>query len=427
MTNLQKITLRLSEVRSRLNEVSGLEGDLLTDEIRGEAEALQTEYRDLELKFRAATIAEGEAEAGALGALGNGDGQSAEIRGLFRKVSVGGDYLKAAAAGVGLSGAAVELASALDAPAVGASGGIVIPWEVLSPSESRALTDTGDLAGGVVQRPILQRLFGAGIFDALGVRLDAVPAGRSEWPLLTGGVDPSHVAEGSAGADPVAAVFSTEVLKPKKLTGAYSWTHELAAQVAEGESALRRDLGGSVKAKMSDAALNGDEASNSHEVNGFLHKIAAPDAPTAIAQFVDYAGAPSTAVDGVHAGKETEVSVVLGIDSYQHAASVFQTGSGSGESASEVIKRRSGGTMASSFIPAKVSATKIQNGNLLHAAGPNGGEARGDSVAALWSLEVIRDPYSKASQGVILTWITLWDFSAAFRASAYKRIAFKLA
>ena len=44
MTNLQKITLRLSEVRSRLNEVAGLEGDALTDEIRGEAETLQTEY-----------------------------------------------------------------------------------------------------------------------------------------------------------------------------------------------------------------------------------------------------------------------------------------------------------------------------------------------------------------------------------------------
>ena len=49
-------------------------------------------------------------------------------------------------------------------------------------------------------------------------------------------------------------------------------------------------------------------------------------------------------------------------------------------------------------------------------------------VAAIWpSLEVIRDPYSKASQGVILTWITLWDAECAFRSSAYKRISFKLA
>ena len=48
MTNAQKIRLRLSEVRQRLNEISGLEGDAFTDEIRAEAETLQNEYADLE-------------------------------------------------------------------------------------------------------------------------------------------------------------------------------------------------------------------------------------------------------------------------------------------------------------------------------------------------------------------------------------------
>ena len=52
---------------------------------------------------------------------------------------------------------------------------------------------------------------------------------------------------------------------------------------------------------------------------------------------------------------------------------------------------------------------------------------RADSVAAVWpTLEIIRDIYSQASQGVILTWITLWDMEAAFRAAAYRRIAFKV-
>ena len=72
----------------------------------------------------------------------------------------------------------------------------------------------------------------------------------------------------------------------------------------------------------------------------------------------------------------------------------------------------------------------IQNGNIYHAAGANGGGAsmRGDSVAAVWpSLEIIRDPYSKASQGVVLTWVTLWDLEAAFRSAAYERISFKIA
>ena len=53
---------------------------------------------------------------------------------------------------------------------------------------------------------------------------------------------------------------------------------------------------------------------------------------------------------------------------------------------------------------------------------------RGDSVAAIWpTLEVIRDPYTQASQGVVLTWVTLWDAQTAFRADAYQRVAFQLA
>ena len=34
-------------------------------------------------------------------------------------------------------------------------------------------------------------------------------------------------------------------------------------------------------------------------------------------------------------------------------------------------------------------------------------------------VELIRDPYSKASQGVVMTWVALWDAKVAFRASAY--------
>ena len=62
MTNRQKIELRLSEVRSRLNAISGFEGDALTDEIRGESETLRTEYADLETRHQAAIVAEPEPE-----------------------------------------------------------------------------------------------------------------------------------------------------------------------------------------------------------------------------------------------------------------------------------------------------------------------------------------------------------------------------
>ena len=438
MTNKQKIELRLSEVRSRLNEISGIEGDF-TDEIRNEAATLQTEYGDLEVRHRAAITSEAEDENRMQGAFSE-DGESAEIRQILGAVSIA-DYLTPASAGSGIEGRARELNAALKVEAVGKSGGVAIPWAVLAgpppAPEQRAFTATnqaaGAYAGGVAARPILQRLFGPGILDALGVRIDSVPSGRTEWPLITGGVAPTQKAEGTAAADAVAASFSTETLKPKRLTGVYEFTHEQAAQVPDIEAALRRDLADAVRSKMSALALNGNESTNAHEPDGFYRKIAAPTAPTAVATYEDFAGSHASAVDGIHAQREGEVSSVIGVASYQLAAKTYRTGAGSDEAASEALTRRSALCVASSYVPAPPSSganQDIQNGNIYHAAGPNGGgaEMRGDSVAAVWpTLEVIRDIYSKASQGVVLTWITLWDLEAAFRSAAYDRISFKVA
>ncbi len=434
MTPAQKFALKISEIRQRLNAISALESDAYDEAVQNEERALMAEFTQTETRFQNALKTEGDAQAAAAGAFGNGDGEQGERGRLLRETRMA-DYLGAAAAGIGLMGRPAELNAALEVPLSGGSGGVAIPWEVLltpearqaqRETEQRAFTDTGDYAGGIAQRPILQRLFGMDIMGALGVRIDSVPAGRTEWPVITGGVAPAQAVEGTAAAAAVAAAFSTETLKPKRLTGRYEYTHEMAAQVMELEPALRRDLADAVRAKMSDLILNGDEATNAQEPDGFLTTIAAPTDPAAEAVFADYAGAHALAVDGVHASAEGEVGSVVGVATYQHAASVYQMGSG--ESGSEALKRRSMGCMASSFVPAPTGVTKLQNGNIFHAGGPNGGGAdmRGDSVAAIWpTLEIVRDIYSQASVGVVLTWISLWDCQTAFRAAAYKRVAFR--
>ena len=65
MTNRQRIELRLSKVRTRLNEIAGLEGDDFTDEVQAEADELETEFGDLERTHRAAFIAEADEEEAA--------------------------------------------------------------------------------------------------------------------------------------------------------------------------------------------------------------------------------------------------------------------------------------------------------------------------------------------------------------------------
>ena len=438
MTPKQRIEVRMSECRERLNEVAALEGDDFTSEIKGEVATLSSEYQDLESRHRASIIAEGATEMAAVGAFADGttDQDGAEVRSLIQKVNLG-DYLRAAAAGIGLGGAAAELNAALEVPTVGGGGGIAVPWRVLlgdaglpevrqsgQGAEVRAFTDTGDYAGGVAQRPILQRLFGSNIMDALGVRIDTVPAGRTEWPLITAGIVPDQQPEGTAATIPVVATFASEVLKPKRLTGQYEYTHELAAQVSDLEPALRRDMADAVSAKMSDLIINGDEATNAQEPDGFATTITAPGDAAATAVYADYAGAHAQAVDGIHASMETEVTSVVGVDVYRHAAGVYQAGSG--ESGSEALRRRGMKCMASPFVGSASGAGQHKL-NLFHASGPNGGSMRGDSVAAMWpTLEIIRDIYSKASQGVVLTWVALWDAQTAFRSAAYSRLAFDI-
>ena len=432
MTQAQKHALRLSEVRERLNTIGGLEGDDYSDEVKTEERALQTEYPELERRYRSALIAEGEAATAAAGQFGNVSGEDGERGRLLSEVRMA-DYLGPAAGGVGIVGRAAELNAALEVPTVGPGGGVLIPWAALelrgadgARIEERAFTTTAANDGPQVQRPILQRLFGPGVMDMLGVRMDSVPVGRTEWPLITGGVAPAQVKEPDAAAAAVTAAFSFANLKPKRLSGKYEFSHESAASVPGIEAALRRDLADAVKSAMSNQVINGVAPTNAapQNVQGFLSKLgAADDLAAAEATAADYGKLHATGVDGVHASSENEVSGVIGTATYIHSAGVYIAGSG--KSGSELLRLRSGGCMASSYIP---DAAAMKQSALLHAAGPNGGGVmRGDSVCAVWpSMEVIRDIYSQASQGVSLTWVTLWDASVAFRSAAYAHVGIQI-
>ena len=426
MTKRQKLQIEQSELRQKINALLGL--DELTDEQRAEMEAHTTRMQTLEPELRAAIVSEGAEEAEARGQFGNnGDGESAEVRQLLGSTMLT-DYMGPAGAGAAIEGRAAELNAALGVPISGRSGGVAVPWQLL---EDRAFTTTAQNDGSEMQRPILQRLFGPGIMDTLGVRMDSVPAGRTEWPLHATGVDPTQVVEGTAAADAVAATFTYANLRPKRLTGRYEFTHEAAASVGDLEQALRRDLADAIKYKMSNGIINGAAVTNAAatqaNVTGFLATIAAPADAAAEAAYADYAGAHASGIDGLHAEMETEVASVIGTDVYQHAATVYQAGSG--ESGSEALKRRSMACRASSYIPDATASPALQSkGNIFHLSGSNGGGImRGDSVAAIWpTLEIIRDIYSQASQGVVLTWVTLWDAKVAFRSAAYERVAFKI-
>ena len=76
MLKSQKLQLKISETRSRLNALAGL--DELKDEERAETEKLVEGYADLEKQFQAALIAEDEAAENR----SEQSGEAAELRSL---------------------------------------------------------------------------------------------------------------------------------------------------------------------------------------------------------------------------------------------------------------------------------------------------------------------------------------------------------
>lgn len=409
MTNLQKLELKRSEIKQKLNKFSELSDEEFTEEKRSEFEACKKDLDSVETRYQAALLADSQEEKTV-----ESTGEGKEIRTLLDKASLGA-YLRSAGDGVNIGGAERELNQALQVDTN------ILPFEMLE-ERVDAPTTTTQLDGGTTQRPILQRLFGKDIFDFLGVRIDSVPTGMTEWPLLSGGgAVPAMKAESASAGDSVASTFTTQTLKPKRLTSKYIYSVEMAAQVKDLESVLRRDLQDSVKNEMCKMLLTGD--GTGVNITGFNTRLNAPNpAPTAVAEFDDFAGAPSMKVDGIHASMESEVKLLVGLESYRLACRVHNQGSG--ESASEALRRRSGGFKATNYIAA--AAANVQNGNLLHAGTDT---MRGDSIAAMWSggISLVRDLYSNASTGqVILTWISLWDCYTAFRADAYDRVSFKV-
>lgn len=414
MTLSQKLALRLSEVRQRLNEIAGLQSEQLTDEIRAESESLQTEYRDTDSQWRAAVIAE-DATDGIPGESSVSDtGERREVDSLLDKVQLR-TYAEDLRAGKERT-EITELSDALELRSAN-EGGLVIPFELL---EVRA-DDTTKVAandGSIQQRPTLPRIFAPGIMQALGVSLESVPAGQAEFVLLTDGTD-ADTKDESVAIEADAAVFSTQILKPKRLTSRYKWSLEEGAHVAGIESVFRRDMSDSIANKMSDQVLNGTGAAG--QVTGLLSRLAEPNAVNDTATFANYAAIPGSGVDGKHANTVADVTAVTTVEAYQHSGTVFQDDSGT--SARAMLMQQLGMLTATALMAVRTKATKTnQSDFILHA-----GSRVGDSIAAVWpGIEVILDRVTGASKGeVALTAIMLWDAYTAFRADAYKRVTLK--
>lgn len=436
MTEIQKVQLKQSEVRERLNVLGATEAP--TDEQVKELRKLSGEYSTLEVRYRALLQGtsgdddksdaagkdkskqdknkdpqnrekSGDADEG-------GDAEERALKRLQRRVELRA-YLQSAMDGKPLDGAEQEFNKALG---IGESGGAVqVPWEALLPpgweprEEQRAdvATVPADAMHTENMQPILARIFQRTAAAFLGITMPMAGIGERRYPVMTGGTTASMEAAGGE-VDAGAATYTVTAIEPTRLTARYLFRVEDLAMVSGLEASLRSDLRDVMGDELDRQLLTGNgTAPNLAGVFDNDSGLAAPAEPSAEATVSTYIDTITDQVDGTNAYSTGDVRLLIGTDTLKHAAKKFITGTDT--SALTYINRLSGGYRVSARVPAL--AAKKQEGMAVR--------MNGVAVAPVWpTLSLIRDVYSGAAKGeVALTAIALYGFKIV-RTNGWVRI-----
>ena len=399
MLKSQKLQLEMSDKRKAINEMSQSE-NFNVDEL----DALNKEYLEMEVKYSSALIS--EAEEYRATPTDDLDAEGKEQRGIEARISVA-NYVSAAVEGRELDGAEAEYNASRNLTGIG----VQTPWEALLDAKERVhlyAATTSPETAEVNQQEVLERVFANGAAAYLGVRMQSVAVGAENYPVINKGVKPVNT-EAGGSADQTAATLTPNLLNPIRLTAEYLVRYEDTYKFKMMEEALRTDLGGAMSEAMDLAIVSGN--GTAPNVSGFLKALTAPDDPTAVAKFEDYASARAGEVDGRYAQSEDDVKVLVGAETYRHAAGIYQAGSGT-SALSRLMP------MVSPHIPAP--ASNIQKAIACKRAGR--------AVAPMWpSIGLIQDTVSGAGEGQItITAIALWNFQV-LDTDAYAQLKFKLA
>ena len=411
MKTSMKHSIRISEIRQRLNEIAGLATDDVTDEIRNEADGLRTELGTVETQYRAALAGEEEAERRAAAEFQNGDGEAAEVRALRGKVHLGA-YMSAAIEGRAADGAEAELNAALGLPAGR------FPLSMLAP-EVRATTNTDAAA---MQSTWVDRLFSETAAMRLGITFESVGPGVSAHPVTTAGASAAQRGRTEAAADAAWTVGVTE-LKPTRNAVRAVFSEEDAARLPNLEEALRRDLSMALMEGVDRAIFLGDDGANenSADITGLtgasidestLTQANKVKAPETLAVF-------AAMVDGKHAASLGDLNVVASVGANTLWLSTIAAAAADTKTIASFMRENG----LSWGIRGDID-TNTANGDFGAFVGLSRG-INGAGVAAIWdSGAFIRDPYSGAAKGeVALTLSYFWDFGLP-RTSNFKRLKF---
>ena len=390
MTNRQKIELKMSELRQKINERLGLEE--LTEEQRNELSEWTSSMQGHEVEYRAAIAAESEEEA-RIRVQFNGDAEAGERRELRSKARVS-DFLTAALTGRPVTGASGEYADAAGVPGS-------MPLDLLdapSESEERAVTPGPSDETVTTTRPTVPYAFARTDAAALGIAMPMVSPGEAHYPALTTEPPAEPKAEDAAAAQ-TASAFTLTKRDPKRITGQFLIRLEDLALMPSMEEDLRRGIASAMADSLDGQVIGGSGAGAN--LDGLFNQATdvAVDGTTetfgtAIERFAGV-------VDGKHANGFGDISALIGVATFKKYAAIFANSNKGDISAYDHLKSKLGMLRVSTRVP--VVASSGQKGIAVLTA-----QGQPITVPVWKGVELIVDPYTQAAKGQrVVTAVTL--------------------
>ena len=430
MTPKQRLKVRQAEARARLGEISALEGDDYSDEIKTEEAGLISEMRSLDQRLLAADLASDGTEPEVVAA-SSSDEDAARLE--LRSRCLIGNFVLAAIQGRQLAGAEAELVQ---------EAGLIsgqIPLELFEPTpemrskaaELRAISAAPTSGTGVNVEPIHPAIFARSVLPRLGVAMPMTPSGTfSTMTVSTSLSAAARAKDTAATAD--AAVLTPKTTVPHRVSARLEINQEdiLLIGVGNFESILRQNLMLALSDRLDHLGLTGDNTDPNPQ--GLYPQLTDPTDPTDVVDWEAFVAAAASGIDGGPWAESLEgVRLCTNAATMRKAETTFQAGSGTdtpGEmSAAAYLRANTGGFFASARMPA--TASTIAGAILYRAAtmGLEGVDAVRTATCPVWNYLSIDDPYSDSAKAQHN--VTMHAFIGDVliqQPSAYSRVDFKV-
>ena len=389
MTKAQRalvdVQTKQSELRSRLAALSAM--DARNDEQETELSTTETKLSGCEPELRAA-LAAAAAEDDSARTVQTTDAEGRERIELRSKTGLA-DFLKAAAGGTSVNGAAAEYAASLGVPASGH-----LPMALFAPTnqhlhiptvETRAVTP-GPAVKGMLQ-PTIPFVFERSAAASLGIMMPTVPSGQVQIPKITT-APPSDTLAKDGAAPSTAAAVTLVNQAPVRIAGQLEVRVEDLAVMPSLESSLSESLQGSMSNELDEQVFNGAAG----DLNGLFTQAANVGVASAVETFATGIARFASLVDGRHAYTLSDVRAVIGSATFGRFAGQF---SGNGSiSLFDYLTQMLGSIRVSDRVPSVSS--NAQKGIVVLSA-----SAEMPKIHVWDAMQIVRDPYSGAGAGKV--------------------------